>query len=174
MDKNNYSSKAGIIPSENIGSKIYMIRKEKVMLDSNLALLYQVTTAALNQAVKRNIERFSADFMFALNKEEASLISQSVISSYGGRRNTFFAFTEQGIAMFSSVLRSARAIQVNIRIMRTFTRLRQMLSSHKELREKIEQLEKKYDGQFRLIFKTIQQLIAEEEKPKSRIGFGEK
>ena len=82
MDKNNDSSKAGIIPSENIGSKIYMIRKEKVMLDSNLALLYQVTTAALNQAVKRNIERFSADFMFALNKEEANLISQSVISSY--------------------------------------------------------------------------------------------
>ena len=144
------------------------------MLDSDLALLYQVTTAALNQAVKRNIERFPADFMFALNKEEANLISQSVISSYGDRSNTFFAFTEQGITMLSSVLRSARAIQVNIRIMITFTRLRQTLSSHKELREKIEQLEKKYNGQFRLIFKTIQQLIAEEEKPKSRIGFGEK
>ncbi len=171
MNKNNDLSEVGVIPSENIGSKIYMIRKEKVMLDFDLALLYQVETKVLNQAVKRNSERFPPDFVFMLNKnEEANLKSQIVTSNYG-RRKPVFAFTERGIAMLSGVLRSTRAIQVNIQIMRTFTRLRQMLSSHKELKEKIEQLEKKYDGQFRLIFKTIQQIIAEEEKPKGKIGF---
>ena len=171
MNKNNDFFEVGVIPSENIGSKIYMIRKEKVMLDFDLALLYQVETKVLNQAVKRNSERFPPDFVFMLNKnEEANLKSQIVTSNYG-RRKPVFAFTEQGIAMLSGVLRSPRAIQVNIQIMRTFTRLRQMLSSHKELKEKIEQLEKKYDGQFRLIFKTIQQIITEEEKPKGKIGF---
>lgn len=159
-----------------VEDKIYLIRGEKVMFDFDLAVLYDVKTQVLNQAVKRNIRRFPPDFMFLLNKKEelelkSNLISQIVISSYGGRRKPVLAFTEQGIAMLSSVLRSNRAVQVNIQIMRTFTHLRQMLSSHKELREKIEQLEKKYDGHFKIIFQTIQQLITEEERPKKKIGF---
>ncbi len=112
MIKNNKNDDLSveIALSENIGSKIYIIRGEKVMLDRDLAMLYQVTTAALNQAVKRNIERFPNDFMFTLNKKEANLISQIVISSYGGRRNTFYAFTEQGIAMLSGILNSNGAV----------------------------------------------------------------
>lgn len=144
------------------------------MLDFDLADLYKVKTKVLNQAVKRNRKRFPRDFMFKLDKsEEKNLKSQFVTSSfsYGGRRKPIFAFTEQGIAMLSSVLRSERAILVNIQIMRAFTKLRQMLASHKEIKEKIEQLEKKYDGQFRVIFKTIQQIITEEEKPKRKLGF---
>ncbi len=174
MDKNNDSSEVGVIPSENIGSKIYMIRKEKVMLDRDLAMLYGVSVKRLNEAVRRNLKRFPYDFMFKLNKAEIDILSRSQIATLNRGENikySPYAFTEQGIAMLSGILNSDRAIQVNIQIMRTFTRLRQMLSSHKELREKIEQLEKKYDGQFRLIFKTIQQIIAEEEKPKGKIGF---
>lgn len=157
---------------EIIENKIYIIRGEKVMLDLDLATLYQVETRILNQAVKRNVTRFPPDFMFTLNKiEERNLISQFVISSFGGRRKPIFAFTEQGVAMLSSVLHSDRAIQVNIKIMRIFSRLRQLLSTYKELKDKIEQLENKYDGKFKFIFKTIQQLITEEEKPKEKIGF---
>lgn len=159
---------------EVIKNKIYLLRSEKVMLDFDLADLYKVKTKVLNQAVKRNRKRFPRDFMFKLDKsEEKNLKSQFVTSSfsYGGRRKPIFAFTEQGIAMLSSVLRSERAILVNIQIMRAFTKLRQMLASHKEIKEKIEQLEKKYDGQFRVIFKTIQQIITEEEKPKRKLGF---
>ena len=174
--------------AEDIKNKIYVIRGEKVMLDFDLAALYQVKTKVLNQAVKRNRRRFPSDFIFKLTKnEEGNLKSQIVTSNLDKdgeiwrsqfvtaksnlRRAPIYAFTEQGIAMLSSVLRSERAIQVNIQIMRTFTKLRQMLASHKELKEKIEELEKKYDGQFRVIFKTIQQLIIEEEKPKKKLGF---
>jgi hypothetical protein len=164
--------RTGEFALEDIKNRIYVCRGEKVMLDSDLAELYQVETKVLNQAVKRNSERFPKDFMYKLTKsEDTNLRSQFVTSSYGGRRYSTFAFTEQGIAMLSSVLKSKRAIQVNIQIMRTFTRLRQILSSHKELKEKIEQLENKYDSQFRIVFQTIQQLIAEEEKPKEKLGF---
>lgn len=160
-----------LIVKENIQQKIYVVRGQKVMLDFDLAVLYQVETKVLNQAVKRNIDRFPEDFMFQLKKEEINLMSQFVTSSYGGRRYSVSAFTEQGIAMLSSVLNSKRAIQVNIQIMRTFTRLREMLSNHKELKEKIEELELRYDEHFRIVFDAIRQLMAEEERPKKRIGF---
>lgn len=142
------------------------------MLDFDLALLYQIKTKVLNQAVKRNIIRFPNDFMFKLNVgEETILRSQFVTSRFGGKRWASYAFTEQGIAMLSSVLKSDRVIQINILIMRTFTRLRQIISSHAELLEKVKELEKRYDGQFKLIFKAIQEIIIQEEKPKRKIGF---
>jgi hypothetical protein len=154
------------------------------MFDRDLAVLYRVETRALNQAVRRNIKRFPRDFMFQLNKQEfeiwrsqiatsrTNLKSQNVISSWGGIRKSPLVFTEQGVAMLSSVLKSERAIQVNIQIMRTFTQLRKMLATHKELREKIETMEKKYDKQFRIIFETIRLLLKEEnEEPQRRIGF---
>jgi len=151
----------------NIQEKVHMIRGERVILDSDLARLYGVKTHVLNQAVKRNIERFPADFMFKLDANELSnLISQIVISSYGGRRKPTFAFTEQGISMLSSVLRSDVAIKVNIYIMRVFVQIRKMLSTHRELREKIADLEVKYDSQFETVFEAIQQLLIEDEKSK--------
>jgi hypothetical protein len=160
---------------EILQSKIYIIRGQKVMIDEDLADLYGVTTKILNQAVKRNIQRFPIDFMFQLIRgEEKNLRLQSVTSSlsnYGGRRYMPYAFTEQGIAMLSSVLKSERAIMINIQIMRMFARLRELLSTHKELKEKIELLEKKYDGQFEILFKTIRELIEEDEQPKRSIGF---
>lgn len=157
---------------ENIQQKIYTIRGQRVMLDFDLAVLYEVETKVLNQAVKRNISRFPEDFMFQLNEADMlNLRSQFVTANLNMRRSLTFAFTEQGVAMLSSVLRSPRAIQVNIQIMRTFIRLREMLSSHKELKEKIEELEMRYDEHFRIIFDAIRQLIIEEEKPKKQIGF---
>ncbi len=144
------------------------------MIDSDLAELYDVTTGALNQALKRNIDRFPEDFAFQLSSEEfAALISQFVISKTGrgGRRKLPYAFTEQGVAMLSSVLRSKRAVQVNIQIMRAFVRMRQLLVSHKDLMEKIQVMEKKYDKQFKIVFQAIYQLMKEEEKPKRKIGF---
>ncbi len=157
---------------EIIKSKIHEIRGQKVMLDYDLALLYETETKRLKEAVRRNAERFPEDFMFELTKTEyENLRTQFASSSHGGLRYMPFAFTEQGIAMLSSVLKSDLAIQINIQIMRTFTQLRQMLSSHKELREKIEKLEKKYDVQFEIIFKTIRDILAEEEKPKRKLGF---
>jgi hypothetical protein len=164
----NKANKNSLIPvfNEIIETKIYLFQGQKVMLDSDLAKLYGISTGTLNQSVKRNFERFPSDFMFALNPQQAhNLISQFVISSYGGRRKPVTAFTEQGIAMLSSVLRSDRAVQVNIQIMRTFTKMREMLLSHKELREKIEALESKYDGQFRDVFEAIHVLIAEGQTP---------
>lgn len=162
-----------LTPTEvSIENKIHIIRGEKVMLDSDLAELYQVETKVLNQAVKRNIARFPENFLFKLDKsEESNLRSQIVTSSYGGRRFQVFAFTELGIAMLSSVLRSDRAVHINIQIMRTFTKLRKLLSSHEELKDKLLKLEKKYDGQFSFLFKTIHQLLIEEAKPKRKIGF---
>ena len=160
-----------IVPIERIANKIYIIRDTRVMLDRDLAELYGVETRVLNQAVRRNIKRFPEDFMFVLGREEIMRISQIVTSSkikYSKRVN---AFTEQGVAMLSSVLNSDRAIEVNIAIMRTFMRLRQMLSTHEELKRKIEAMEKKYDKQFRVVFEAIKQLIDVEDKPKRRIGF---
>ena len=172
------------ISNEKIESKILLIRGKKVIMDKDLAVLYGVKTGQLNQAVKRNKKRFPDDFMFQLNKREvevfkseidllevSNLKSQIVISSYGGSRHSPFVFTELGIAMLSSVLKSERAIQVNIQIMRTFIKLREMLANNKYLREKIEKLEKKYDNQFNIIFKLIKDLLDVEKEPKPRIGF---
>jgi len=143
-----------LIPSERIERSILLIRGHKVMLSTDLAELYGVEPRILVQAVKRNITRFPQDFMFQLSKEEFSnLKSQVVISSWGGlRRAPPYAFTEQGVAMLSSVLRSKRAIQVNIEIMRAFVRLRQILASNKELAKRLDELEKKYDAQFKVVF----------------------
>lgn len=156
-----------------IESKMFLIRGQKVMLSPHLAELYEVEPRVLNQAVKRNIERFPEDFMFQLNPEEfANLKSQFVISSWGGIRTAPYAFTEQGVAMLSSVLRSDRAIQVNIEIMRAFVRLRQMLATNAELSRKLAALEKKYDARFKAVFEAIYELMSPAENKKKRtIGF---
>lgn len=165
-----------LIPPECIEKKIYLVRGQKVMLDRDLAELYGVETRALNQAVRRNRDRFPADFMFALDREEIERISQIVISS-AGRKDTLkfsksvLVFTEQGVAMLSGVLNSRRAVQVNIAIMRTFVKLRALVASHKDLARKLEELEKKYDGQFQAVFDAIRLLIEVEEKPKRKIGY---
>jgi ORF6N domain len=160
-----------LVPIELIASKIYLIRNMKVMLDRDLADLYGVETRVLNQAVSRNIERFPEDFMFSLTREEIMRISQIVTSSEIKFSKSVRCFTEQGVAMLSSVLRSKRAIHVNIQIMRTFTQLRKMLSTHKDLKRKIESMEKKYDEQFQIVFEAIKQLLTEEDKPKKKIGY---
>ena len=162
-----------LVPAEIIEKRIFLLRSQKVMLSVHLAELYQVEPRVLIQAVKRNIDRFPGDFMFQLSKEEfANLKSQFVISSWGGlRRSTPYAFTEQGVAMLSSVLRSKRAIQVNVEIMRAFVKLRQILASHSELARKLESLEKKYDTQFKIVFDAIRQLMAPPEKGPKKIGF---
>lgn len=147
-----------IVPIEMIERKIYLIRGQKEMLDSDLAELYGVPTKVLIQAVKRNIKRFPPDFMFQLkNQEVASLRSQIVTSSleHGGRRYLPYVFTEQGVAMLSSVLNSERAVQVNILIIRAFVKLREMIASNKELAKRLDELEKKYDAQFKVVFDTI-------------------
>lgn len=166
------------IPAEIVESKICLVRGHKVMLDRDLAQLYNVETRVLNQAVRRNIERFPEDFMFALTREEILRISQIVISSAPDGRGdlkyskSVMAFTEYGIAMLSSVLNSPRAIQVNIQIMRTFGKLREMISSNKELSHRLNDLEKKYDKQFKLVFDAIRQLMTLPEPPKKqKIGF---
>ena len=142
------------------------------MLDADLATLYRVPTKVLVQAVKRNAERFPPDFMFQLTPDEfANLRSQIVTSSWGGRRYPPFAFTEHGVAMLSSVLNSPRAVQVNIAIMRAFVRLRQLLSSHADLAQKLNELEKKYDAQFRVVFDAIRALMTPRELRKRPIGF---
>ena len=151
------------------------VRGERVMLDADLARLYGVETGDLNRAVKRNVRRFPDDFVFVLQREEvANLICQIGISSsgWGGRRKPVMAFTEQGVAMLSSVLRSDRAVDVNIAIMRTFVQLRRLMDSNRELAQKISEMEKRYDEQFRTVFQAIQELIAEEDGPRRRIGFG--
>lgn len=165
---------SNLIPAELIEKKIYFLRNEKVMIDRDLAELYGVEVRALKQAVRRNIERFPEDFMFELTKEEEdSLRSQTVILKGRGRHSKYrsFAFTEQGVAMLSSVLKSEQAIQVNIAIMRAFTQLRRLLATHEDLRRKIEEMEAKYDEQFGIVFEAIRQLLEEDAKPKRRIGF---
>ncbi len=163
-----------LIPLERIERTILLIRGEKVLLDRHLADLYEVKAIALRQQVKRNLDRFPTDFMFQLSKEEAeNLVSQNVIPSLkvlGG--SLPYAFTEQGVAMLSSVLRSKRAVQVNVEIMRAFVRLRQMISSHADLLKKIESLEKKYDAQFKQVFVAIRELMSPKPVPSGReIGF---
>jgi len=163
-----------IVPVERITQTIILVRGEKVILDADLAALYGVETRVLVQAIRRNIERFPADFMFQLTSEEfAHLRSQFVISSvWGGRRYPPYAFTEQGVAMLSSVLRSDRAVRVNIEIMRAFVQLRRMLATHAELAHKLEELERKYDAQFKVVFEAIRELMTPPEPKKKRpIGF---
>ncbi len=163
----------GLIPRERIEQRIYILRGEKVMLSTDLARLYQVAPRVLIQAVKRNIDRFPDDFIFQLDhKEFQNLKSQIVTSSWGGlRRSIPYAFTEQGVAMLSSVLRSRRAVRVNIEIMRTFVHLRRLLASNEELARKLNSLEKKYDTQFKVVFDAIRELMTPPEKPKKPIGF---
>ena len=160
-------------PVEQIEKRILLLRGQKVLLSVDLAGLYQVEPRALVQAVKRNKSRFPSDFMFQLTYQEvANLKSQIVISSWGGhRRSTPYAFTEQGVAMLSTVLNSERAIQVNIEIMRAFVQLREMIASHKDLAKRLDELEKKYDMQFKSVFDAIRQLMAPIEPPRRRIGF---
>ena len=165
-----------LIPQEVIENKIYLIRERKVMLDKDLANLYDVETRDLNKAVTRNIDRFPPDFMLQLTKGEAqNLMFQFGTSSWGGTRKLPRAFTEQGVAMLSTVLRSKRAIQVNMAIMRAFVKLRQILSTHKELVHKLEELERKiekHDVNIQSIFGAIRQLMAPPpEKPRRMIGF---
>ena len=160
---------------EVIEKKIYLIRGQKVMLDADLAYLYGVETKVLLQAVKRNLKRFPSDFMFLLkNQELAALRSQFVTLKKGRgehRKYPPFVFTEQGVAMLSSVLKSERAVQVNIEIVRAFVRIREVLATHKDLARKLGELEKKYDGQFRIVFEAIRQMMAPVPKKKNRIGF---
>lgn len=161
------------VPPARIERAILLVRGEKVILDQDLADLYEVETRVLVQAVKRNIDRFPPDFMFQLSQEEFSdLKSQIVTSSWGGRRTAPYAFTEQGVAMLSGVLRSPRAVQVNVEIMRAFVRLRRILASHAELAGKLKDLERKYDRQFKVIFDAIRKIMNPDVPPKSRqIGF---
>jgi len=163
------------ISVEVVATKILFIRGKRVMLDRDLALLYGVTTGALNQAVKRNLARFPEDFIFQLSKNESlGLISQFVISKRGGTRKLPYVFTEQGVAMLSTVLRSERAIQVNIAIMRAFVKLREVLLTHKERAKKLEELERKYqlhETDIQAIFEVIKRLLEPPPKPpKSRFG----
>ena len=161
-----------IVQIDRIAVKIHIIRGAKVMLDRDLATLYGVENRVLKQAVRRNKKRFPKDFMIELTKTEfENLRSQIVISSWGGLRYTPMAFTEQGVAMLSSVLHSNRAIQVNIQIMRVFIKLRQMYISHEDLKRKIIAMERKYDKQFQIVFEAIKQLLGENEKPKPKIGY---
>ena len=172
-----------LIP-EQLAPLVIRLRRENVILDSDIAELYGVPVGRLNEAVKRNIERFPADFMFQLTQEEMeNLRSQSVTSSsdlksqiaisssHGGRRTLPYAFTEQGVAMLSSVLRSQRAVEVNIAIIRTFVQLRSLMQSNKLLAEKIEKLEEKYDQNFQIIFDAIKQLITADSIPTKELGF---
>ncbi|HUJ18569.1 MAG TPA: ORF6N domain-containing protein [Nitrospirota bacterium] len=161
-----------LVPIEVIEKKILLIGGQKVMLDKDLAGLYGVTTSNLNKAVNRNKDRFPADFMVQLSLEEFNNLKFHFgTSSWGGTRKPPRAFTEQGIAMLSSVLNSKRAIHVNIEIMRAFVKLRAMMSTHKDLARKLSELEKKYDGQFQIVFEAIKQIIDVEEKPKRKIGY---
>ena len=162
-----------VIPAERVERRILSIRGQKVMLSTDLAELYEVEPKVLVQAVKRNRGRFPRDFMFQLNRAEyANLKSQTVTSSWGGaRRAAPYAFTEQGVAMLSSVLHSPRAVQVNIAIMRAFVKLREILATHRELARRLDELEGRYDKQFRAVFDAIRELMTPPAKPRRRIGF---
>ena len=171
-------SETSLIPVERIENSIYLIRGEKVMLDRDLAKLYDVTTAAFNQAVRRNRDRFPEDFMFQLMPAEVAQLnrSQIVIGSERHRDPRFrpYAFTEHGVAMLSSVLRSKRAITVNIEIMRAFVKLRQMLASNAELSRRLDELESKYDRQFKVVFNAIRELMSPVVRDRKEIGFRRK
>lgn len=168
------SKNRSLIPIERIERMILLIRGQKVMLDSDLAELYGVTTKRLNEQVRRNLSRFPEDFVFQLTESESDLLRSKIATSKtgrGGRRYLPYVFTEQGVAMLSSVLNSERAIKVNIEIMRAFVRLRQILASNKELAKKLNELEKKYDAQFKIVFDVIRELMRTPEPKKRPIGF---
>lgn len=164
-----------LVPIEVIEKKILLIGGQKVMLDSDLAALYGVTTKRLNEQVHRNLKRFPQDFMYQLSAEEFESIRSHFATIKIGRgahrKYLPYVFTEQGIAMLSSVLNSDRAIEVNIQIMRAFVKLRELMTTHKDLARKLSELEKKYDGQFQIVFNAIRQIIEVEEKPRRKIGF---
>ena len=160
---------AALSETKRLAELVYLVRGEKVLLDSDLAMLYGVETGALNRAVKRNTDRFPADFMLQLSPQEWDDLKCQIgiSSSYGGRRATPYVFTEQGVAMLSSVLNSPRAVQVNIAIMRTFVQLRRLMDSNRDLARRIDALEARYDEQFSAVFDAIKQLITDEGKRKS-------
>jgi hypothetical protein len=163
-----------MIPAEVICHRIFIIRGMKIMIDEDLAQLYGVLTRRLNEQVKRNKKRFPKDFCFRMTQKDIDILkSHFATSSWGGRRKLPLAFTEQGVAMLSSVLNSDRAIEVNIQIMRTFSKLREYMATHKDLRQKVEELEKKYDQQFKVVFDAIKGLIIypNEAYKKTKIGF---
>jgi len=163
--------------AEALAGLVRWVRGERVMLDADLARLYGVETKALKRAVNRNSKRFPRDFVFLLTRKEVANLRYQIGTSslgWGGSRYQRMAFTEQGVAMLSSVLRSDRAADVNIAIMRTFVQLRRLMDSNRELARKIADMEKRYDEQFRTVFQAIQELIAEESEPKRKIGFGNK
>ena len=167
-------SNTDLIHNETIEKAIYLIRGEKVMLDRDLASLYGVETGARNRAVKRNLQRFPQDFMFQLTTEESDFLRCQIGISKrgrGGRRFLPYVFTEQGVAMLSSVLNSERAVLVNIEIMRAFVKLRQMLASNVELSRRLDELENKYDKQFRIVFDAIRRLMATPARGRKEIGF---
>ncbi len=163
-----------LVATAALASRIHLVRGVRVMLGPDLAELYRVEPRSVTQAVKRNRRRFPADFCFQLSaREVGNLKSQIVISSWGGSRSRPYAFTEQGVAMLSSVLHSARAVKVNIAIMRAFVRIRALLDQHAELSRRIDELEKRYDGNFEALYRAIKRLMAEpaEDPPRPRIGF---
>jgi len=163
-----------LLPVKNIERVVVRFRGHNVMLDSDLAALYEVDVKVLNQSVRRNSGRFPADFMFRLTDREAESLRSQIVTSKigrGGRRTLPYAFTEQGVAMLTGVLRSARAIRVNIQIMRAFVRLRLMLESNAQLAKKLDELEGRYDSQFRIVFDAIRQLMAPPLSSRKRIGF---
>lgn len=165
------SKQTGLV-RKSIEEHILLMRGHRVMMDADLAQIYGVATRVLNQAVRRNRKRFPADFMFQLTAEEFKILkSQFVTSSWGGRRKRPLAFTEQGVAMLSTVLNSDRAIHANIEIMRAFIRLRQMLASNADLARRLDDLEKKYDGQFRVVFEAIRQILTPPDPKHRSIGF---
>jgi uncharacterized membrane protein YccC len=163
-----------LLPAERIERSILLLRGEKVILDKDIAALYEVETKTLVRAMKRNLDRFPKDFMFQLTAEEVeNLRYQFGTSSWGGRRYRPYAFTEQGVAMLSSVLRSERAVRVNIEIMRVFVRLRQVMSTQADLVRRLDEMEQRYDGQFKAVFDALRQLVAPPERSRRRIGFKE-
>jgi len=163
-----------LVKAEHVEKIILLLRGQKVILDADLANIYGVSTKVLLQSVKRNLSRFPADFMFALNNQEVTNLRSQIVTSslaHGGRRYNPYVFTEYGVAMLSSVLNSERAIQVNIEIMRTFGKLREMLASHKDLSSKLMTLEKKYDHQFKVVFDAIRELMKPPLTSARKIGF---
>ncbi|HLE41477.1 MAG TPA: ORF6N domain-containing protein [Nitrospirota bacterium] len=161
-----------LVAMEVVEKKIVLIRGQKVILDVDLSELYRVPTKVFNQAVKRNIDRFPKDFMFQLTADEALAIrSQFVTASKRNIRYLPYAFTEHGIIMAASILNSQRAIDASVYVVRAFVKLREMIASHKDLVKKLDELEKKYDGQFQIVFEAIRQILEVEDKPKRKIGF---
>ncbi|MBK8726689.1 MAG: ORF6N domain-containing protein [Holophagaceae bacterium] len=169
-------AKVELVPVERIEGAILVVRGHRVLLDEHLATLYEVEVRAFNQAVKRNLERFPEDFMFQLTQEETGFLRSQTVTLKAGRgqhrKYRPYAFTEQGVAMLSSVLKSPRAVQVNIEIMRAFVRLRQMLMANTDLARKLANLERKYDAQFKAVFDAIRDLMAPPPLARRRIGFG--